>query len=227
MQKILILAETVFNFHALAYASAYSKTMSWAIADHAKILILAEMVFNFYQELMISGRSCADAPLAGGMGWMTIWCQAALLTRFTKKCASCAHSPRTYAALKRWCNVAEGPMELHFLHAALGTSCISWFVLHTSRRCQATKLITWDCQYSTFLLCLTRSERVSSNKIDSLEVPTFNVSTVFYTLCENAGWQTWFSESAHISRFYCVLHTLRRWWVTKLILWECPDSTFL
>ena len=150
------------------------------------------MVFNFYQELMISGRSCADAPLAGGMDWMTIWFQAALPTRFTKKCAPCAHSPRTYAALKKWCNVAKGPMELHFLHAALGTSgsCISWFVLHAWRRCQATKLITWECQYSTFLMCFTRFARMLGDKLDSLRVHTFHVSIVFYTLWEDGGWQS-------------------------------------
>ena len=46
--EMSILAETVFNLHALAYAAACSKTMSYAIADHAEILILAETVFNFH-----------------------------------------------------------------------------------------------------------------------------------------------------------------------------------
>ena len=90
-----------------------------------------------------------------------------------QNCASCAHSPRTYGALKKWCNAAKGPMELHFIHAALGTSgsYILCFVLHALTRCQATKCIDWECQYSMFLLCSTRFERVSGNKIDSLEVP--------------------------------------------------------
>ena len=115
-----------------------------------------------------------------------------------QKCEPCAHSPRTHCALKKWCNVVKGPMELHFLHAALGTSgsCISCFVLHSLRRCQTTKLITWDCQYSTFLQWLTRIERASGNKIDSLQVPTFNVSIVFHTLWEDAGWRNWIPASA-------------------------------
>ena len=44
----LILAETVFNFYALACAGAYSKGMSYTISDHPEQLILAEAVFNFY-----------------------------------------------------------------------------------------------------------------------------------------------------------------------------------
>ena len=137
------------QFLCVSLCRSLLKTTTCPIAGHAEILILAKMVFNFYHELMISGRSCADAPLAGGIDWMTICCQAALLTRFTKNSAPYAHSPRTHAALKKWCNVAKGPIELHFLHAALGTSgsCISWFVSHALRRCQATKLITWECQY--------------------------------------------------------------------------------
>ena len=43
--QILIWAETVFNFLALAYTGACSKV--WVIADHAQILILTETVFNF------------------------------------------------------------------------------------------------------------------------------------------------------------------------------------
>ena len=48
VQQILILAEAVFNFHALAYATACLETMTEAIANHAKILILVETVFNFH-----------------------------------------------------------------------------------------------------------------------------------------------------------------------------------
>ena len=165
------------------------------------------MVFNFYHELMISGRSCADAHLPGGMDWMTICCQAALLTRFTKNSAPCAHSPRTHAALKKWCNVAKGPIELHFLHESLGTSgsCISWSfymlwedarqqnwlpgsanikrfycALHALRGCQVTKLTPWKYLHSTFLVCFTRFARM-----------------------------------------------LDECWATNLILWECTHLPFL
>jgi hypothetical protein len=31
-------------------------------------------------------------------------------------------------------------------------------------------------------LCFTRFERMPGNKVDSLGVPTFNVSSVFYTI---------------------------------------------
>ena len=143
---------------------------------------------------MISRQSCAEAPSAGGMNWMKMLCRAAVLTRFTKN----AHPARTHRALKTGCNVAKGPMELHFIHVALGTSgsCISCFVLHALSRCQEPKLITWECQYSTFLQWLTRIERVSGNKIDSLQVPTFNVSIVFHTLWEDAGWHNWIPASA-------------------------------
>ena len=44
----LILAETVFNFYALACGGAYSKGMSYTISDHTEQLALAEAVFNFY-----------------------------------------------------------------------------------------------------------------------------------------------------------------------------------
>ena len=40
-------AETGFNFYALACAGTYSKSMSYAIRPAEK-LILAETVFNFY-----------------------------------------------------------------------------------------------------------------------------------------------------------------------------------
>ena len=48
--QILILAETAFNFPALAYTVYRSlfKTLGYPIADHAQILILHEMVFNFH-----------------------------------------------------------------------------------------------------------------------------------------------------------------------------------
>ena len=56
----LILAETVFNFYALACAGAYSKSMSYTIWDHTEQLILAEAVFNFY------ALACAAA-------YSTVW----------------------------------------------------------------------------------------------------------------------------------------------------------
>ena len=97
-----------------------------------------------------------------------------------QNCASCAHSPRTHRAPTA--HSKNGVMRPRGLWSsissmqpwdALGTSgsYILCFVLHALTRCQATKCINWECQYSMFLLCSTRFERVSGNKIDSLEVP--------------------------------------------------------
>ena len=47
-RETLILAETLFNFYALAYACSLLKSMSYPISEHAEMLILAETVFNFY-----------------------------------------------------------------------------------------------------------------------------------------------------------------------------------
>ena len=55
-------------------------------------------------------------------------------------------------------------------------------VLHALRGCRATKLGTWECPHSMLLLCFTRFERMPGNKVDSLGVPSFNVSIMFYTL---------------------------------------------
>ena len=65
------------------------------------------------------------------------------------------------------------------------------------------------------------------NEVDSLGVPTFNASIVFYMLWGDAGRQNWLPGSAHIQRFYYALHALRGCWVTKMNPWECPHSTFL
>ena len=136
--------------------------------------------------LVISGQSYADAPSARQGAWIGWWFYARRsFSLDTSKLhilrALTAHSPRTYGALKKWCKAAKGPMELHFIHAALGTSgsYILCFVLHALTRCQATKCIDWECQYSMFLLCSTRFERVSGNKIDSLEVPTPSFALCF------------------------------------------------
>ena len=102
-----------------------------------------------------------------------------------------------------------------------------YYVLHASKKCQVTKLIPWECQYWTCVLCFTRFERMPGNKVDSLGVPTFKVSLVFYTLWEDAGQQSWFPGGAHIQRFYCVLHALSGCRVAKLIPGECPHSTCL
>jgi hypothetical protein len=127
-----------------------------------------------------------------------------------------------------------------------------YYVLHASKKCQVTKLIPWECQYWTCVLCFTRFERMPGdkvesprvphsmfllcftgfgrmpgNKVDSLGVPAFNVSIAFYTLGEDAGSESWVPGSAHIQRFYCVLHALRWCRVTELFPWECPHSTFL
>ena len=46
----MILAETVFNFYALACAGA---NLSYLISDHAEKLILAETVFNFSMHWLV------------------------------------------------------------------------------------------------------------------------------------------------------------------------------
>ena len=191
-------------------------------------MLLLERVFNFYAlayDFKTELRRCSVGKGHESNDYLT---QGGPSDSIHQKCAPCAHSPRTHGALRKWCNVAKGPMELHFIHAALGTSgsCISCFVLRALRRCQATKLITWECQYSMFLTCFTRIERVSGNKIDSLEVPTFNVSIVFHSLWEDAGWHNWMTASAPLQGLYCV-HALKVYQVTKFIRWECAHSTSL
>jgi hypothetical protein len=62
-------------------------------------------------------------------------------------------------------------------------TCNVSIVFYTlSRGCRVTKVIPWECPPSTCLLCFTRFERMPGNKGDSLGVPTFNVSIMFYTL---------------------------------------------
>ena len=60
-----------------------------------------------------------------------------------------------------------------------------YYVLHALRRCRVTKLIPWKCPHSPF----THFESMpgTSNKADSLGVPTFIVSIVFHTLCVDDG----------------------------------------
>ena len=125
-----------------------------------------------------------------------------------------------------------------------------YYVLHASKKCQVTKLIPEKCQYWTCVLCFTRFERMpgdkvesshiqcfcgvlhafkryQGNKVDSLGVPMFNVSIVFYTLWENDGQQSWFPGRDHIQRYWCALHALTGCRVTKFMPWECPHSMFL
>ena len=70
--EILISAETVINFHALAGARAYLKTSSGS--DNAKLLTSAATVFNFHalayavaSELMIAFRNgiCRQSKQSG------------------------------------------------------------------------------------------------------------------------------------------------------------------
>ena len=71
---------------------------------------------------------------------------------------------------------------------------------------QVTKFIRWQCLQSTFLLLLTCSEKMPGQKIDSLGVPTFHVSTALCTRWEDTGQQSWFPGSAHVHfllRFAC------------------------
>ena len=90
--------------------------------------------------------------------------------------------------------------------------------LHALRGCQVTTLTPWKYLHSMFLVCFTRFARMLGDKLDSLRVHTFNVSIVFYTRWEDGGWQSWFSGSAQIQRFFNVLHALRGCRATKLIL---------
>ena len=135
------------QFVCVSLSQSLLKTTSYPIADHAEMLILVETFFNFYAlayDFKTELRRCSlgrgheldENVMPGGRSYS-----------IHQKCAPCAHSPRTHCALKKWCNVAKGPMELHFIYAALGTSgsWISCFVLHTLRRCQEPKLITWEC----------------------------------------------------------------------------------
>ena len=57
-----------------------------------------------------------------------------------------------------------------------------YYVSHALTGCQVTNLIPWGCPHSMFLLCFTRFERLLGNKLESLGVAAFNVSTMFYTL---------------------------------------------
>ena len=184
------------QFLCVSLCRSLLKTTSCPIADHAEILILAEMVFNFYHELMLSGWSCADAPLAGCMDWMTVWCQAALLTRFTKKCAPCAHSPRTHCALKIWCDVALGT------HGAPFHPCDHlqrfYCILHILKGCRVTKLIPWERPHSTYLLWFICFQRMPINKSYSMGASTFNVSIAFYMFWKHVEQQNWFHRSVQL-----------------------------
>ena len=115
------------------------------------------------------------------------------------------HSPRR-------CDPGE-TTHLHAIHC----------VLHALRGCLLTKLTPWECQHSTFLAnferlertsgskmdslgvptlnlskCFTRFERMPSNKVDCLGVSTFNACIGCYTLRENAGQQRCFPRAGHI-----------------------------
>ena len=51
--------------------------------------------------------------------------------------------------------------------------------------------------------CFTRFERMPDNKVASLGVPTFNASIVCYTLWENARQQSCFPRAGHIQDLLC------------------------
>ena len=85
----------------------------------------------------------------------------------------------------------------------------------------------WECPHSSFLLRLTRFGSMPENKFDWLGVATFKVSVVFYTLCKEAGQQSWFPGIAHLQQLYCVLHALRGCRIERMISCECPHSKFL
>ena len=120
---------------------------------------------------------------------------------------------------------------LHALRGCPVTKLTPWkcpyqrlhYVLHALRGCWVTQLSPCECPPSRFLPC-SRFERTPGNKVHSLAVPTLNVSIAFHMLWEDAGAENWFPGSAHIPCFYCIVHTLRGYWATKLIPWECPCS---
>ena len=68
---------------------------------------------------------------------------------------------------------------------------------------QVTKFIRWQCLHSTFLLLFTCSEKMPGQKIDSLGVPTFHVSTALCTRWMDTGQQSWFPGSAHVDFLLC------------------------
>jgi hypothetical protein len=78
-----------------------------------------------------------------------------------------------------------------------------------SIRCQDTALgvptfYSWECPIRPFYCVLHALKQYQGNKVDSLGVPTFIDSIVFYSLCEDARQPSWVPGGAHIPRFYCV-----------------------
>ena len=138
------------QFVCVSLSQSLLKTTSYPIADHAEMLILVETFFNFYALAYDFKTELRRCSLGRGHELNENFMPAAVLLDSPKMRtlrALTAHSPRTHCALKKWCNVAQKPMELHFIYAASGTSgsWISCFVLHTLRRCQEPKLIAWEC----------------------------------------------------------------------------------
>jgi len=94
-------------------------------------------------------------------------------------------------------------------------------------KCQVIKLIPWERPHSTFILHFTCFEKMPNNNMDFMKAPIFTLYIAFHMLWEAAEKQNWLHGSAHIQPLYCVLHTLRTWQITKLILWRRPESNFI
>ena len=138
--------------------------------------------------------------------------------------------------------------QQNWLPANAHTQC-SYCVSHTLRGCWVTQLNPCECPLQC-LYCVYALRVYQGNKIHLLGMPSFNVSIAFHMLWEGAVAENGFPGSGHIQCFYCscferilgnkadslgvpmfifycVLHAFRGCWVTKLIPWVCPHSTYL
>ena len=65
---------------------------------------------------------------------------------------------------------------------SLGVATSNVSIVHALRGYWATKLIPWECSHAILVLCFTCFEKMPGDKIDSLGVPTYNISVASYTL---------------------------------------------
>ena len=103
---------------------------------------------------------------------------------------------------------------------------VLYCVLHALRRHQASKLLLWECPHSCFVLCFTSGEAISRQRLVSVAVPSLRFCIVFYTHRANISLATCLCGSAHVHILHCVLHVLKQYQASKLLLWECPCSCF-
>ena len=90
--------------------------------------------------------------------------------------------------------------KLDSLEVSTFTARIAFYML--AERCRVTNLITWGALFNVSITFWTLWKDTWVNKIDSLEVPTFNAPILFHTLC-------------------------RRCPLTRLIPSPCPHSMLL